>query len=154
MNKMFFFLFIITKQVDHIISKSYSYIALIKDIKVTDVGLPNGSAGKESTCNARDTGLIPGSGRSPGEGNGNPLSSIFARKNPMDRGAWWATVHGVTKESDITQWLNNNKKIIDSIFFLLIDKRKWRKYLQSNLHTAKGSLPRGSSQNVFRALLL
>ena len=102
MNKMFFFLFIITKQVDHIISKSYSYIALIKDIKVTDVGLPNGSAGKESTCNARDTGLIPGSGRSPGEGNGNPLSSIFARKNPMDRGAWWATVHGVTKESDIT----------------------------------------------------
>ena len=44
-----------------------------------------------------------------GEGNGNPLSSIFARKNPMDRGAWWATVHGVTKESDTTQQLNSKQ---------------------------------------------
>ena len=43
-----------------------------------------------------DTGLIPGSGRSPGEGNGNPLQYSFLG-NPMDRGAWQATVHGVTK---------------------------------------------------------
>ena len=45
---------------------------------------------------ARDMGLIPGSGRSPGEGNGNPLQ-YPGLENPMDRGAWWATVHGVAK---------------------------------------------------------
>ena len=44
----------------------------------------------------RDMGLIPGSGRSPGEGNGNPLQYSWP-KNPMDRGAWWATVHGITR---------------------------------------------------------
>ena len=51
---------------------------------------------KASACNAGDLGSIPGSGRSPGEGNGNPLQ--YSRlENPLDRGAWWATVHGVTK---------------------------------------------------------
>ena len=45
---------------------------------------------------ARDESLIPGSGRSPGEGNGNPLQ-YSCLENPMDRGAWWATVHGVTE---------------------------------------------------------
>ena len=59
------------------------------------LGFPGGSYGKESTCNAGDPGLIPGLGRSPGEGNGNPLQ-YFCLENPMDRGAWWATVHGVT----------------------------------------------------------
>ena len=57
-------------------------------------GFPNGSAGKESACNAENTGLIPGLQRSPIEGNGNPLE-FSCLKNPMDRGAWWATVHGV-----------------------------------------------------------
>ena len=52
---------------------------------------PGGSDGKESACNAGDPGL----GRSPGEGNGNPLHSCL--ENPMDRGAWWATVHGITE---------------------------------------------------------
>ena len=51
---------------------------------------------KASACNAGDMGSIPGSGRSPGEGNGNPLQHSCL-ENPMDRGAWWATVHGVTK---------------------------------------------------------
>ena len=55
--------------------------------------------GKESACIAEDTGdmgSILGSGRSPGEGNGNPL--LYSRlENPMDRGAWWATVHGVAR---------------------------------------------------------
>ena len=51
---------------------------------------------KKSTCNAGDTGLIPGSGRSPGRGNGNLLQYSCLR-NPMDRGAWRATVHGVAK---------------------------------------------------------
>ena len=54
------------------------------------------SDGKESACNAGDLGLIPGSGRSPGEGNGNPLQ-CSCLENPLDGGAWCATVHGVTK---------------------------------------------------------
>ena len=52
--------------------------------------------GKELACNAGDTGLIPVSGKSPGEGNGNPLQ-YSCLENPMDGGAWWATVHGVAK---------------------------------------------------------
>ena len=48
-----------------------------------------------------DVGLIPGSGRAPGEGNGNPLQ-YFCLGNPRDRGAWWATVHG-SQESDMTE---------------------------------------------------
>ena len=61
---------------------------------------PGGSDSKESACHAEDPGLIPGSGRSPGEGQGNPLQH-FCLENAMDRGAWWATVHGLT-ESDTT----------------------------------------------------
>ena len=58
------------------------------------MGFPGGSDGKESPCSAGDTGLIPGSGRFPGEGNGYPLQ-YFCLENPMYKGAWWATVHGV-----------------------------------------------------------
>ena len=58
--------------------------------------LPGGLIDKESACNAGDPGLNPGVGRSPGEGNGNPLH-ILGLKNPMDRGAWQAAVHGVAK---------------------------------------------------------
>ena len=65
------------------------------------MGFPGGSVVKNLPANAGDMGLIPGSGRSPGEGNGNPLQ-YSCLENPMDRGAWWATVHGVTKESDTT----------------------------------------------------
>ena len=57
---------------------------------------PGGSDSKESACSAGDLGSIPGSGRSSGEGNGNPLQ-YSCLGNPMDRGAWWATVYGVTK---------------------------------------------------------
>ena len=59
-------------------------------------GFLGGSNGKESACNAGDPGSIPGSGRSPGEENGNPLQ-YSCLGNPMDRGTWWATVHGVIK---------------------------------------------------------
>ena len=52
--------------------------------------------------NMRDTGSIPGLGRSPGGGHGNPLQ-YSCLDYPMDRGVWWATVHGVTKESDMTE---------------------------------------------------
>ena len=55
-----------------------------------------GSGGKESACNVGDLGSIPGLGRSPGEVNGNPLQDSCL-ENPMDRGALWATVRGVTK---------------------------------------------------------
>ena len=54
-----------------------------------------GSVGKESACSAGDPGSIPGLGKSPGEGNGNPLYPCL--ENLMDRGAWWGAVHGVTK---------------------------------------------------------
>ena len=57
---------------------------------------PGGSDGKESAYNAGDLGSIPGSGRSPGEGNGNPLQYSWL-ENPMDGGAWRATVHRVEK---------------------------------------------------------
>ena len=60
------------------------------------MGFSDSSDGKESACNVGDPGSIPGSERSPGEGNGNPLR-YSCLENPMDRGSWWATVHGVTK---------------------------------------------------------
>ena len=60
------------------------------------VGFPSGSLVKSPPANAGYLGSIPGLGRSPGVGNGNPLQCFYLR-NPLDRGAWWATVHGVTK---------------------------------------------------------
>ena len=61
-----------------------------------ELGFPGGSDGKESAWNAGDLGSIPESGRSPGEGSGNPLQ-YFCLENTMGRTAWWATVHGVTE---------------------------------------------------------
>ena len=63
------------------------------------LGFPGGVSGKEPTCHAgdiRDAGLIPGLGRSPGKGNGNPLQ-YSCLENSMNRGAWWFTVHRVAK---------------------------------------------------------
>ena len=60
------------------------------------MSFPGGSDGKESACNAGDPGSVPGLARSSGEVNGNPLQ-YSCLENPMDRGAWWATIHGVTK---------------------------------------------------------
>ena len=63
------------------------------------MGFLDGSVGKESACNAGDTGdagSVPGMERSPGGGNGNPLQ-YCSLENPMDRGAWWTTAHGVAK---------------------------------------------------------
>ena len=59
-------------------------------------GFPHSSVGKESACNAGDLGSIPGSGRSPGEGNGNPLQ-YSCLENPLDRGACQATDHGIPR---------------------------------------------------------
>ena len=58
-------------------------------------GFPGGTSGKEPACNVGDTGLIPGLGKSPGGGNGNPLQ-YSCLENPMDRRAWQATIHRVT----------------------------------------------------------
>ena len=73
------------------------------------MGFPGGSEDKASACNAGDPGSIPGLGRSPGEGNGNPLQ-YSCQENPVDRGAWWATVDGVAKSrtrlSDFTIFLS------------------------------------------------
>ena len=70
------------------------------------LGFPSGSALKESTCDVGYTGSIPGSGKSPGEKNGNPFP-LSCPENPMDRGTWRAIVHGVTKELDTAEWPNN-----------------------------------------------
>ena len=64
-------------------------------------GVLDGSVVKNPPANARDLSLIPGSGRSPGEGNGYALQ-YSCLGNPMDRGAWWAIVQGVVKELDRT----------------------------------------------------
>ena len=62
---------------------------------------------KNLPANAGDLGSIPGLERSPGKGNGNPLQ-YSCLENSMDRGAWWATVHGVTEQSDTIDRLSNN----------------------------------------------
>ena len=65
-------------------------------------GFHGGSVVKNLPANAEDAGSISGSGRSPGERNGNPLQ-YSCMGNPTDRGVWWAIVHGVAKESDMTE---------------------------------------------------
>ena len=76
-------------------------------------GFPGGSDGKESTCNTGDLGLIPGLGRSPGGGHGNPLQYSYL-ENSRDRGTWRPTVHGVAKSwtrlSDYAQYSTTQPK--------------------------------------------
>ena len=84
---------------------------IIKKVKLTPghlkSGFPHTSGIKNLPDNAGDAGSIPGLGRSPGGGHGNPLQ-YSCLENPTDRRAWHAAVHGVTKESDMTKRLNNN----------------------------------------------
>ena len=80
----------------------YIYVCVCVCVCVC-MGFPGGLDGKESTLNVRDLGLIPGSGRFPRGGHSNPLQ-CSCLENPMDRGAWRATVYGVA-ESDMTEWL-------------------------------------------------
>ena len=68
----------------------------INPLLVANIGISGGSDSKESACSLGDWGLIPGSGRSPGEGNGSSFHSS-GLENPMDRGAWWAVVHRDSK---------------------------------------------------------
>ena len=69
--------------------------------KPRSLGFPGGSVVKNLPANAGDVGSIPGLGRSPGEGNGNPIQ-YSCLGNPVDGGDWWATVYGVAKESNTT----------------------------------------------------
>ena len=78
------------------ISYELQYILLTLDgIKYAVLGFPGGSDGKQYACNAGDLSLLPESGRSPGEGNGNPLQYSWL-ENSIDR-VWWATVHEVAE---------------------------------------------------------
>ena len=78
------------KKTSHLISDS------LNQIRGASVDVPGGSDGKQTACTAGDTGSAPGSGRSPGEGSGNPRQ-CSCLGNPTDGGAWWATVCGVAK---------------------------------------------------------
>ena len=69
------------------------------------VVFPGGSDGKESACDAGDPASVPGSGRSPGEGNGYPLQ-YACLENSNNRRMWWATAHGVTEELDMSEQLS------------------------------------------------
>ena len=85
-------------------SSSQPIFPSLLEHSIPQEGFPDGSISEESTCSAgyrRDVGLIPGSGRSSGGGNGNPLQ-YSCLENAMDTGAWWVTIHGVT-ESDTTE---------------------------------------------------
>ena len=85
-------------------------------------GLPQWLSGKEPTCNAgnaRDTGLFPGSRRSPGGGHGNPLQ-YSCLGNPMERGAWQATVHRVDTELDLTEATKQQQQQIHKVGALIL----------------------------------
>ena len=96
--------------------KKLGTLILLDKMRISDfrsLGFPHRSVSKESACNAGDAGSIPGLGRSPGEGNGNPLQ-YSCLENPIDRGAWRATVHGVAKSRT---WLTT-ELLLRSLCFL------------------------------------
>ena len=78
---------------DHGVAKSRNTIDFhFTSLHMVNLGNPRSLSSKESACSAGDMGSIPGLGRSPGRGNGNPLQ-YPCQENPMDKGDWWATVH-------------------------------------------------------------
>ena len=79
-----------------ILLKKYLKSTFLAFVSQRTWDFPDGSDGKESACSAGDLGLIPGLGRSPGEGKGYPLQ-YYGLENSMDRGVWWARVHRVAK---------------------------------------------------------
>ena len=89
------------------------YLNNLSSIKL---GSPGGSDGKESACSTGDPGSIPESGRSPGEGNGDPLQ-YSCLENSMDRGTWWVNGPWDHKESDTTEQLTPT---LNNLFFILL----------------------------------
>ena len=79
------------------------------------LSFPGGSDIKSSACNVGDPALIPELGRSPGEGSGNP-PQYSCLENPMNRGAWWATVHGVSPLSDWVHYLSKLSNLLNLVF--------------------------------------
>ena len=99
-----------------------------KFLKILKIELPYS---KVSACNAGDPGSIPGSRRSPGEGNGNPLQYFFLG-SPMDRGAWRATVRGVTKSwTQLSNWVCRFKFLLQ-----FLPRRAWGAALLAGLEEA------------------
>ena len=103
-------------------------------------GFPGGSDGEESACSVGDLGSIPGPGRSPGEGNGNPLH-YSCLENPTDGGTWQATVYGVTKSwtrlSDFTFHPSERRCVLASIHkskYLVIQTHSFAQLIDSLLH--------------------
>ena len=94
------------------------------------MGFSGGSDGEESACNTEDKSFIPGSGRSPGEGHGYSLL-YSCLENSMDRGAWWATVHGVTKSWMI---LSNTLTSIICQGFIEAPGWTWDVYLENQFY--------------------
>ena len=90
--------------------------------------MPGGSDGKASTYNETDPGSIPGSGRSPGEGNGNPLQ-YSCLENPRDGGAWWAAVYGVAKSWTRLKGLSSSSKDAMRWKFIILrlKQNKWKR---------------------------
>ena len=102
----------------HSVELPHGMYDLTRGIK--PIGFPGDSDGKESSCNGGGLGSIPGSGRSPGGGHGHPLQ-YSCLKNPMNRGAWQATVCGVA-ESDMTEQLSTHIKSIAVINKVFVNK--------------------------------
>ena len=101
-----------TNTLPHVLVSSLVFVYILFNLsQQLSMGLPGVSVVKNLPANARDSSLIPGSGRSPGEGKGNPLQ-YSCLGNPMDRGDQCAIVHGVAKESDMTWRLNTNNSYL------------------------------------------
>ena len=117
------------------------------ELKITKLTLSGGSDGKQSACNTGGPGSIPGSGRSPRKGNGNPFQ-YSCLENSMHRWAWWDTVHGVTKSQ--TQMSNQHTHIynplITVVFFFLVtyshnhQRLLKHKYIYININYKLGDL--------------
>ena len=98
----------------------FGYILAIRRFSSEKISFPGGSDGKESACNAGDWGLIPGSGRSPGGGNGNPLQ-YSCLENSMDRGVWWLQSMGSHRVGHNQETFTHFWKNVYLVLLLIIE---------------------------------